>query len=172
VAPTNSRGPLVLFLAVAAVVVAWQAALLMLGDDADEVPPPAHVTPAPPEPEPAPQAPAASAEADAAPTPPADYTLTVGEVATLVASELPKDRAVTLGLTLPVASRDATPLRAKIVDANGRTRDAKATIQGATRQSAHLDVDPGWLSPGTYMIHLTTNEAAVLPLRRFVLQVR
>ena len=102
----------------------------------------------------------------------ADYTLREGERAILIAAEFPTDRPVTLGLTLPVPLTSSTPLKAKIVDGNGRELDALAMVQGEERRSANLDIEAGWLSPGDYLIHLITTERTHLPLRRYPLEVR
>jgi hypothetical protein len=104
--------------------------------------------------------------------PPADYTLVSDELTTLDAATLPRDRPVTLGLSLPVASANRTALAATIVDESGRRLDAKAAVQGTENQSAYLEIDSSWLAPGTYLIHLTTNEPSHLPLRRYPLVVR
>ena len=103
---------------------------------------------------------------------PADFTLLVAETTTIQSSEFPRNRPVRLGLKLPVPAKRFEPLRAKIVDANGRTLDAKAMVQGTEKDSANLEIATGWLSPGHYLIHLTTQESSHLPLRRYPLEVR
>jgi hypothetical protein len=60
----------------------------------------------------------------------------------------------------------------RVVDTSGRELRAQAIVQGRERASANLDIEPGWLVPGTYLIHLTTKERSALPLRRFPFEVR
>ena len=37
--------------------------------------------------------------------------------------------------------------------------------------SAHLEIEVGWLTPGTYLVYLTTTEKSPLPLRRYPMEV-
>jgi hypothetical protein len=179
--PNGSRGPLLLFLAVAAAVVVWQIALFSFdggGGDAahpaDAMPPPA---PAPREP--APREPEATRIETPAPAAdefvagaPADYALTSNELATLEAARLPADRPVILGLVLPVPSPSPEPLRVVVVGEDGRELRAQAKVADRDGASANLEIEAGWVTPGTYLIHLTTNERSALPLRRYPLEVR
>jgi len=171
-ASIGARGPLLFFLVVLIGVVAWQVVLWTSGgDEAPASVPVALSPPPPPAPPPAPEP-----VAQMPPRPPgtpADYTLVSGELATLDAADLPADRPVALGLTLPVPSRTSGPLQARIVSGEDRRELAlEATVHGDERGSATLEIDPGWLSPGTYLIHLKTAEPSALPLRRYPLQVR
>jgi len=166
-ATNNSRKPIALYIAVAFAVGVGLAALWTFagfggGNPAHQTP---NLMPA--------EAPMkAEAAAEEAPPPPADYTLVSGEVLNLTAAELPNDRPVILGLSLAVASPNSDPLDAIIMHDSGRRLDVKAEIVGAAKQSAYLEVEPGWLSPGDYLIHLKTNELTHLPLRRYPIVVR
>lgn len=102
----------------------------------------------------------------------ADFALLFGEKTTLKASDLPKDRPVVLGVVLPVSSTNLQPLRVRIVGETGRMVALKALVQDGEPQSANLEVAQGWLTPGTYLLHVSTNEATHLPLRRYVLEIR
>lgn len=166
-ATNNSRSPIRLYIAVAfalgvGLTVLWTLAGFGGGDAATDTPGAMSA-----------QAPMqAPATYEQAPPPAADYTLVANEVLILEAAELPRDRHVTLGLSLAVASPNREPLDVIIMQASGRRLDIKAKIVGAANQSAYLEVEPGWLSPGDYLIHLITHELTHLPVRRYTLVVR
>ncbi|MBW2293361.1 MAG: hypothetical protein JRG89_02490 [Deltaproteobacteria bacterium] len=168
-APNSSRNSIVLFVGVAFIVGAALALLSTFrGDDEDLATPNSEAA--------APATPGQRAASDEVeivpPVIPADFMLQAAETAVIRSSEFPHDRPVRLGLILPVPATRFEPLRAKIVDTNGRTLDAKASVQGAEKKSANLEIETDWLSPGRYLIHLTTQELSHLPLRRYPLEVR
>lgn len=103
---------------------------------------------------------------------PADFTLLDRETITIDFAAIPLDRPLLLDLALPVASPNSDALKATIVDVTGRRLDVLAEITGETKLSAYLEIEAGWLSQGTYLIHLITNERTHLPLRRYPLIVR
>lgn len=168
-APNSSRNSIVLFVGIAFIVGAALALLSTLRENSEDLATPDSEAAAPP----AHSQPAAIDEVESAPPViPADFMLQTAEMAVIRSSEFPPDRPVRLGLMLPVPATRFEPLRAKIVDADGRTLDAKAFVQGAEKGIANLEIETDWLSPGRYLIHLTTQELAALPLRRYPLEVR
>jgi hypothetical protein len=114
-----------------------------------------------------------ASETDATPPAvPADFQLQAAMLATLRSVEFPRDRPVRLGLILRVAAVRFEPMNARIGDENGRMLKLKATVQGDAMGSVNLEVDTDWLSPGRYLIQLTTQEMSHLPVRRYRLEVR
>ncbi len=168
-APKSSRNSIVFFVGVAFIVGAALALLSTLREGGGDL----STTDLEATARPAAGQPAATDEVEIVPPViPADFVLQTAEIAIIRSSEFPQDRPVRLGLMLPVPATRFEPLSAKIVDENGRTLDAKASVQGAAKQSATLEIETDWLSPGRYLIHLTTQELAALPLRRYPLEVR
>lgn len=168
-APNSSRNSIMMFVGIAFVVGAALALVSTFRGDGGDVATPDSEAAAPL----VPGQRAASHEVEIVPPViPADFMLQTAETAVIRSSEFPQDRPVRLGLMLPVPATRFEPLRAKIVDENGRTLDAKAFVQGAEKASANLEIETDWLSPGRYLIHLTTQELAALPLRRYPLEVR
>ncbi len=103
---------------------------------------------------------------------PADYTLRFGESMQISAAALPNDRPVELALVLAEPAAGVAPLSLRILDGNGRELRLHANISGDDRMSASLKIEPGWLSPGAYLIHLRTTERTHFPLRRYPFVVR
>ena len=119
--------------------------------------------PASPAPRPAPPA---------APSGPADYILQSGELERIDRSALAAGRPVSFDLTLAEPSRNAEPLPAQLRDSRGRVLDLLAAVEVDGRMSARLEVEPGWLLPGSYLVELRTTERSHFPLRRYPLEVR
>ena len=82
------------------------------------------------------------------------------------------DRPVELALVLAEPAAGVAPLSLRILDGNGRELRLHANISGDDRMSASLKIEPGWLSPGAYLIHLRTTERTHFPLRRYPFVVR
>lgn len=166
-APKNSRNSIVLLVSIAFVVGVALALLSMFrgdggtpsiaGSEAGEAP--------------GPEA-SASEAAAVPPVIPADFSLQAATMATLRSSEFPRNRPLRLGLILPVPATRFEPLEARIVDEDGRMLKTEATVQGEGKESANLEIETDWLSPGRYLIHLTTQESSHFPLRRYPLEVR
>jgi hypothetical protein len=165
------RGPLVGLAVVVAIGALAVGYMLSLGSGDDEIASrdAASTRPAPDdagarlEPDPIPAA---------VPTIHDDYVLVFGERTTLVAAELPEDRPVVLGLALPVPATGAASLPVRVRDDSRRDLTTHAVVEDAALGTAHLEIEPGWLSPGEYLLHLTTTEPSHLPLRRYSLIVR
>ena len=64
------------------------------------------------------------------------------------------------------------PLQAQLRDTRGRALDLLAAVEVDGRMSARLEVEPGWLLPGSYLVELRTTERSHFPLRRYPLEVR
>jgi hypothetical protein len=130
-------------------------------------------------PAPAPTPRAAPAQAPSAPTPapqPAtsdELRVASGETVAIEASTLQPGRPVVLHLVLGEPSRTDEPRPVRILDAEDGTRnlEAKAVLEDG-RSEARFEIDPAFLHPGRYIVEVKTTEAAVLPLRRYVLEVR
>lgn len=90
---------------------------------------------------------------------------------TIAYSDLPKRKALTLALPLAEGAIGDTPLPARIVDVEGRVLDVLVNPAPADPTGATLALDPEWLTPGSYMIQVRTQDQSALPLRRFVLIV-
>jgi hypothetical protein len=103
---------------------------------------------------------------------PGDYTLRSGELLRISAADLPTDRPLELDLVLGEPSAGGQPLAARLVDETSREIELRANPTGDQRMSARLAIEPGWLRPGTYLIHLRTTERTPLPLRRYPFEVR
>ena len=79
---------------------------------------------------------------------------------------------------VPVSLRfpEPTPadeLRVTVLSTDGRGMlDLTATIEPRDRRSARVELDPGWLRPGRYIVQLHTREQTVFQLRRYVLEIR
>ncbi len=140
--------------------------LLVLWSSGGRVPGAADPAPAP---HPAPQPVKA---ADREPAALADYTLRSGELAKIEVAALSGDRPLTLDLALVEPSRTAEPLAAQLRDMNGRVLDLPAAVAVDGRMSARIEIEPDWLSPGSYLVELRTTERSHFPIRRYPLEVR
>ena len=119
-------------------------------------------------------APAATPSA-AVPQPASSDELRVasGETIAIESSTIDPSRPVVLHLVLGVPSATDEPRPVRILDAEDGTRnlEAKAVLESG-RSEARFEIDPSFLHPGRYIVEVKTTEAFVLPLRRYVLEVR
>jgi hypothetical protein len=118
-----------------------------------------------------PAPPPAAWRASAAPRS-ADYTLWPAELVKIDQAALPVDRALLVELVLAEPSMHAEPLPAQLRDASGRSLDLLAAIELDERSSARVEIEPGWLQAGSYLIELRTTERSHFPIRRYPFTVR
>lgn len=173
-APTSSRAPLVLFVTVVVAVAVYLVGLSLFGgSQLPQASQPIREERIEPVVEPVLEvAPATAMSA-------IDYTVDLAQITTISAKNLPVGRPVTLGLTLPEPAPLATQLTAKIVDESNRELDAQALVVGRSPTgegaeeggTARLEIEEGWLTPGTYLIYLKTTEKSHFPLRRYPIEV-
>ncbi len=159
----RAGGPALLILVVATAVAGL---LLVLWSSGGRVPGAADPAPAPQ------QAAQPVKAADPEPATLADYTLRSGEIAKIEAAALPGDRPLALDLALVEPSRTAEPLAAQVRDMNRRVLDLQAAVAVDGRMSARLEIEPGWLLPGSYLVEVRTTERSHFPIRRYPLEVR
>jgi hypothetical protein len=87
-------------------------------------------------------------------------------------ASVPTDGPLGLVLGLPDEARGDGPHIARVVSTDGRRLDTTATPLAGAGSGVQLDIDPGFLTPGLYMIEVQTIEKTPLHLRRYVLEVR
>jgi hypothetical protein len=118
-----------------------------------------------------PAPPPASWRASAAPRS-ADYTLRPAELVKIDQAALPAERALLVELVLAEPSTHAEPLPAQLRDTSGRALDLLAAVELDERSSARVEIEPGWLRAGSYLIELRTTERSHFPIRRYPFTVR
>jgi hypothetical protein len=79
---------------------------------------------------------------------------------------------VGVDLLLPDPIEGDEPLGFRIVSPDGRRLEGQASPGGDDRRRARVQIEPGWLSQGRYLVELRTREKSHFPIRRFVLDVR
>ena len=130
---------------------------------------------------PAPGAPVAEVPAAEASPAPAElplepvsesYAIPIRGRIAISASSFAPDVPVALDLELPDAIRgsDTRPVRVAAVD--GRQMRTTASVRSGAGSGIRLELAPGWLVPGRYLIEVTTDEKTHFPMRRYVLEVR
>jgi hypothetical protein len=94
-----------------------------------------------------------------------------GEAVELDSRTLAPGKPVVLRLLLAEPSRTAEPLAGRLIGTDGRTLDLAGAL-GADRLDARVEVDPGFLRPGRYMLEVATTEQSHFPRRRYVIIVK
>jgi hypothetical protein len=77
-----------------------------------------------------------------------------------------------LGLEMPDAARGNGERPVKVIDVEGRVFETTAAAVEGSDTGLRIEIDPGWLRPGRYMIQVATAEQHPLAIRRYVLEVR
>ena len=90
----------------------------------------------------------------------------------LESSEIPSDAPLVIGLVVDVPHPDDDPLPVQIISLDGSARKTEAVPAGEEGSELRLEIPPGWLEPGQYLITVRVREKSALPGRRFVLDVR
>ena len=123
---------------------------------------------------------AATTAGESLPTPPATprpgarapaLRVTENGRLTTTLSELRDGDGYALGLDMPDAARGEGVRDVKVVDVRGRVLELKGEPVDGAGTGLRIDIDPGFLEPGRYMIQVMTAEATPLPVRRYVLQI-
>ena len=127
-------------------------------------------------PAPAPETPDEASAAEDAPieVPPsdADVVLVSGVAAGPVhARALPTDAPASIDLVLPISIEGADVLAARILAEGREPLVLEGAVRGPGREVVRLEVPPGWIEPGSYLIEVKTTERTHFPLRRFALIV-
>ena len=94
-----------------------------------------------------------------------------GTALSLSRSEVPATGLV-VELEVPVAaSRGAAWLPGRVIAEDRRTVEIVARIDPALPGRVRVEIPPGFLSAGRYVIEVKTTERTHLPLRRYVLEI-
>jgi hypothetical protein len=91
---------------------------------------------------------------------------------TLEASALPAEGTLSLALDLPDEARGDGPRPVVIASVDGRRLETSAAPRPGAASGVQIEIDPGWLEPGQYMISVSTAERLPLAVRRYVLEIR
>jgi hypothetical protein len=90
----------------------------------------------------------------------------------LVLADHPEGEPLSLALDLIDDARGDGERSARIISVDGRRLDAVAAPLPGTGSGVRLEIEPGFLSPGRYMIEVDTVENHPLKIRRYVLEVK
>ncbi len=101
-----------------------------------------------------------------------DRPLAPSRTLELSRADFPSDGPVrvTLGLAEPSANAEPRPVRL-VSQPDHRILQLAGALE-ADRRAATIEVDPGYLQPGTYLVEMKTTERGVFPLRRYFIIVR
>jgi hypothetical protein len=150
---------------VALAVVGGLAMVRRVSEEPAPVAPPGVPAPAPGEPAPA----AAPVPAPAAAARPP--VARAGGTLVLERSSFPASGPVRVTLDLPEASADGDPRPVRMISQDERTLEIHGALE-SDRTAATIEVDPGYLQPGTYLVEVKTTERGAMPLRRYFIIVR
>ena len=127
----------------------------------------------------APEAPAAKKAPVAEPTPAAarqteipKLRITANGRLTLDEAALPEEGPLTLALELADEARGSGERAVRVISADGRRIDMTASPLPGAESGVRLEIDPGFLSAGRYMIEIDTEDPHPLQIRRYVLELR
>ena len=87
------------------------------------------------------------------------------------AASLRDGDVLAVGLGLSDEARGEKPLAVRIVSSDGRRTETTAAPVVGSGSGLRLEIDPEWLTSGSYMIEVRTAEKTHFPLRRYVLEV-
>jgi hypothetical protein len=165
------------------ILMAVGAGLILDRDEADdpdgavsqaESSPPADSTPPPPS-KPAPTAQEFAAAFRSRPEPPSASGLpTVEAHGTLVleSSEISTEEPLVIGLVVGTPHPEDDPLPVRIISLDGSELKTEAFPAGEEGSELRLEIAPGILEPGQYLVMVRVREKSALPGRRFVLEIR
>ena len=116
---------------------------------------------------PAPRTPAAVRDAEL----PA-LRIAAGGRLTLDEAALPDEGPLTLALELTDEARGSGQQAVRVISTDGRRIDTMASPLPGAGSGVRLEIDPGFLSAGRYMIEIDTEDKHPLQIRRYVLELR
>ena len=90
---------------------------------------------------------------------------------TVAAEDLREGEVLALGLALPDEVRGDGVHEVRVIDVSGRVLDVEGHPVDGAGTGLRIEIDPGWLRPGRYMISVQTADPHPLASRRYVLEV-
>ncbi len=116
---------------------------------------------------PAPPTPAAAQDAE-----PPGLRIAAGGRLTLDRAALPNDGPLTLAIELTDEARGSGKRAVRVISTDGRRIDTMASPLPGAGSGVRLEIDPGFLTTGRYMIEIDTVDKHPLQIRRYVLELR
>ena len=87
------------------------------------------------------------------------------------ATSLREGEVLAIGLGLADEARGEEPVAVRIVSVDGRRLETTAAPARGSGSGLRLEIDPEWLTPGRYLIEISTAEKNHFAVRRYVLEV-
>ncbi len=85
-------------------------------------------------------------------------------------ADLADAATLALKLLMPAEAVGPAPLPTRILAPDGRRIETSSSAD-ANRDGVRLEISAAWLSPGRYLIEVTTRDRSHFPLRRYALEV-
>lgn len=106
------------------------------------------------------------------PAPVGELAVASGQTLEIEARALPQDAPLVLTLQLPAEAHRGEPLPVRVLAPDGRQLETTGSIVPDAGGGARLELEPGWLRPGRYLVEVKTADRSHLPLRRYAILVR
>jgi hypothetical protein len=107
-----------------------------------------------------------------APAPAARPPIEPGKTLRLERAAFPASGPVRVSLGLPEMSADDEPRPVRLISQpDHRILQIRGSLESG-RTAATIEVDPGYLQPGAYLVEMETTERSPLALRRYWIMVR
>ena len=100
------------------------------------------------------------------------HRIAAGGRLTLDEAALPGEGPLTLALELADEARGSGKQAVRVISVDGRRIDTTASPLPGAGSGVRLEIDPGFLSAGRYMIEIDTEDEHPLQIRRYVLELR
>jgi hypothetical protein len=121
---------------------------------------------------PAPAATTQPAPPSATSPPAATHAVAPSQTLQLERAAFPASGPVRVSLELPEMSADGEPRPVRLISQpDHRILEIPGALDSG-RTAATIEVDPGYLQPGTYLVEVKTTEQSHFPLRRYFIVVR
>ena len=91
---------------------------------------------------------------------------------TIEHAALPSEGVLTLDLDLADELRSSGKQAVRVISTDGRRIDTLASPLPGAESGVRLEIEPGFLTPGRYMIEIDTEGNHPLRIRRYVLELR